>query len=207
MTKRVLGHLLIAVAASRRRVLLMAMLVAVGLVASANAPSASAGTGGGSKTERRHPPVWVRGGYVNDLQGCSPAPGPSPYLLTLECWGGSVWDGGWSGHTIIHLIATVDMAGRFAGTYQEWFTGTYLGDNSYGGIHTRGHFSIDENNQFIAQAKIVGGSCGFAGSSGSVAYDGNSVHGGFVGEWFRPPTKPGPATCVPERPSPLTPPK
>lgn len=172
----------------RRRAI---VLLGVALLGTAMTTPASAGSRA----------ITVRGGFVNDIT-CVPA-AADVEDSQIECWAGSTWDGGWTGHTILHIVATFDTMGRFAGRYEEWLIGTFAGDNSYGGLHTKGRFAIDEHNEFEARGKIVGGSCAFAGSKGTFSADGNSVHGGYVGKWVRKATAAEPG-CVPDVPVPAS---
>src|SRR2546421_10644689 len=141
-------------------------------------------------------PVTVRGGFVNDIGAayCNPqttkfGPGTPPRSVTSSCNGGSLYNGGWTGHTIINLTATVFVNGDIRGTFDEWFYGFYTADDSYGGIHWRGRFSIDgATGGFKAASRILGGTCDFAGSSGYVVYNGDEVNGGYVATWAHPGT-------------------
>jgi hypothetical protein len=147
----------------------------------------------------------TRGGYVNDV-GCALPTGvgmPSADTVSIDCWGSSTWSGGWTGKTIIHLTAVIHTDGSMAGDYNEWLTATYKGDDSVGGLHTRGAFSIDALGQFIARADIVGSSCAFAGSTGTFAADGDEFFGGYVGHWTRPTTHDTSPGCIPEIPTPV----
>jgi hypothetical protein len=144
--------------------------------------------------------VTVRGGYVND-NACEPiavAPTDDPTVIRVECLGGSIWNGAFTGHTVIHLRATIAASGAMAGEYDEMLIGTYLGDNSHGALHTKGTFTINEIGEFAASASITGGSCDWAGSSGSMTYTGYQLNGGYVGEWVRPAVPPASdPTCNP----------
>lgn len=139
--------------------------------------------------------VTVRGGYINDAVGpCNPVtaktgPGTPPSYATVSCLGGSLYNGALSGHTVINLKATFYTNGNATGTFDEWFYGTYTADRTVGGIHWKGSFSINgATGAFQASAAIVGGTCDFAGSSGSMSYTGHEVNGGYVGTWTRPST-------------------
>jgi hypothetical protein len=134
------------------------------------------------------PAVVARGGYVNDLP-CIPlgAGTGADGSVDLVCSGGSIWDGDFLGRTVIYMRQTIDSASHVTGTYEEFFVGTYAGDQSRGGIHTKGYFVVDEKNSFYARAEIVGATCDWAGSSGSMVADGFVVNGGYVVTWNRPP--------------------
>jgi hypothetical protein len=143
--------------------------------------------------ERGHKPVAtrtsvVRGGWVNEA-GCIPVGAGTtedPDVISLTCSGGSIWDGELTGHTVVHVDATLTTSGAMHGTYEEFFVGTYLGDDSHGGLRTRGTVDVFEDGAFTARAAIVEGTCDWLGSTGSMAYDGFAVNGGYVGEWTRP---------------------
>jgi hypothetical protein len=144
-------------------------------------------------------PVIVRGGWLNEAS-CVPAAGePSPDLsaVRLECEGGTTWNGDLTGHTILHFIGTYHTSGAVEGEYEELFVGTYAGDHSVGTLSTKGYFVIDEKGSFLARAQILSGTCDWAGSSGTIAYDGYQINGGYVGEWYRPQTAPTSAPCPP----------
>lgn len=172
MTKRHGAH------AARRAVaaLLFAMLSGTGI--------ASAGTG-------PHP-LTVRGGFVNDIGAAfcnlltaKPGTGTPPGSVTASCTGGTLYDGGWTGHTITHVAATIHLNGDMAGSFDEWFYGIFTGDESYGGIHWKGTFSIDgATGGFQGASTIVAGTCAFAGSTGHVTYTGDEVNGGYVATWY-----------------------
>lgn len=158
------------------------------------------------------PPIEVVGGWVNDV-GCIPAGGGAtddPHVFAAECAGTTTWNGDLSGKTILHVSGTVATDGSMQGEFEELFVGTYLGDRSTGALLTRGAFTIDSKGAFRARATIVGGTCDWSGSSGSLAFDGYQLNGGYVGTWFRPPVTPSSTPCTPiesvddvPRPSPL----
>lgn len=160
--------------------------------------------GAASASVKKPVPVEVRGGFVNEL-ACVPAGAAAtkdPNVYSLECWGGTLWVGGFTGHTVIHFVAKADVVkNTFDGTYEERFYGTYAGDNSFGELRTKGRFTIDALGQFIARAKIVDGSCAFKGSSGSFSADGDEFFGGYVVKWVHPKVTVAPG-CVPDLPSP-----
>ncbi|HUR76984.1 MAG TPA: hypothetical protein VMZ22_03475 [Acidimicrobiales bacterium] len=99
---------------------------------------------------------------------------------------------------MVHIRATVATSGRMSGTHEEMFVGTYAGDKSYGGLLMKGYLEVDENTHFFARAKIVSGTCAWAGSTGTMNFDGFGVNGGYVGEWNRPAARPAAdPTCNP----------
>ncbi len=177
---------------SKRGIAMAAAVLTVGLLAGI-APAQA-------KSRAKTTTTTVRGGYVNDVACVPRSAGTTddPDVVALECDGSSLWNGDFTGRTVIHLVATLDTAGRMAGTYEEMFVGAYSGDHSHGALHTKGTFSIDENMQFTARATITSGTCDWAGSSGRMAYDGFSENGGYVGQWKRPVVRPpSDPTCNP----------
>ena len=142
----------------------------------------------------------VRGGWVNDVS-CVPlsaGQAVSGQAVNLECEGSASWNGDFTGRDVEHLHAVVQPSGRIDGTYEALFVGTYLGDHSRGALHEKGYFSVDEKGAFLARATITGGTCDWAGSSGSIAFDGYQTNGGYVGQWIRPVQRPAAdATCIP----------
>lgn len=146
--------------------------------------------GGGvapAKADQSRRPTTIRGGYVNDLDCIPTGVGTTAdsTVYNADCTGSSLWNGDLTGREVIKLHATVATSGRMSGTYEGVFVGTYLGDHSHGGLHTKGYFEVDENSQFLARSTITG-LCGWAGSRGSMTYDGFSLNGGYVGTWHRP---------------------
>lgn len=164
------------------------------LVASSNIASARATT----------KPVTVRGGFVNDIGAsyCNPqktklGPGTPPGSVNVSCTGGSLFNGAWTGHTVITLTATIYSNGNIKGTFDEWFYGVYTANNTYGGLLFRGRFSIDgATGGFQATSRILGGTCAFAGSSGNATYNGHSMFGGYIATWAHP-GKTSTAPCNP----------
>ncbi|MCA1831185.1 MAG: hypothetical protein ABR548_11035 [Actinomycetota bacterium] len=148
----------------------------------------------------------VYGSFVNDSACPGYEPTSDPTVFAIDCKGtGSIYTGGFTGHTLIQIVGTLDVYGNINGNYNEWFYGSYLGDGSQGGLHTRGTFSINgETAEFFAAARIVDGTCGFAGSTGTFTADGNSFTGGFTATWYRPsPLPTADATCNPVDPDSL----
>lgn len=148
----------------------------------------------------------VRGEYVNDnaLICTEVRPTSDPIAVQVTCSGpGAYWNGGFTGHTIVKLDATMDNAGNIKGTYDDYFYGAYTGDNTFGELHFKGTFRT-EGIQFFAEGKIVDGTCGFAGSTGTFTANGNGVFGGYKAEWIRPKTPVAPdPTCNPLDPNSL----
>lgn len=148
----------------------------------------------------------VRGEYVNDnALICSEVrPTSDPIAVQVTCYGGGAyWNGGFTGHTIVKVQATMDADGNLKGTYDDWFYGSYTGDYTVGELHFKGTFRT-EGSQFFAEAKIVDGTCGFAGSTGTATYYGNGMLGEYKAEWIRPKTPVAPdPTCNPIDPNSL----
>jgi hypothetical protein len=138
-------------------------------------------------------PITVRGGFVNlPPTYCNPAtitpgPGTPPGSFTGMCAGAGPFDGGWTGIAYDTYRITVDTAGNASGVSDSWLYARYMGDGTYGGLHFKGTFSIDAaTGSFQESARIVGGTCAFAGSSGSISFTGQESHGGYVASWSRP---------------------
>ncbi|MDP9183149.1 MAG: DUF3224 domain-containing protein [Actinomycetota bacterium] len=142
----------------------------------------------------------VRGGWVNDISfiPTSATPTSDPEVFKVDFTGGSLWDGDFTGRTVVHGTALMNITtGALTGTYTETFYGTYVPDGRTGSFTTRGTATSTEHLTFFARARIVSGTCGFAGSTGQLAYDGLSVHGGYVGRWAHPRTPPSSEPCLP----------
>ncbi|MGQ0434927.1 MAG: hypothetical protein ACT452_21265 [Microthrixaceae bacterium] len=182
---------------NKRSIVMTAAVIVAGLVA---------GIGPAQAKNTRHsatdvpPPITVRGGYINDLSCVPTDVGPLGVAqeYDVECTATTLWNGDFTGRTVAHIHRTVAASGRMSGTYEEMFVGTYAGDKSYGGLLTKGYLEVDENAQFFARAEIVSGTCAWAGSTGSMSFDGFGVNGGYVGQWNRPAVTPAvDPTCDP----------
>lgn len=152
----------------------------------------------------------VHGAFVND-DLCGPGHSFAPHAddpttFDFSCGIASVYSGGLDGHTLGNMTGTIDVSGNTVGTYDEWFYGTLSSeDGTLGGIHYQGWFAVDgKTNGFRGGAKIVGGTCSFAGAAGAFAFSGISVAGGWSMQLVRPEPKPAPsATCDPVDPNPV----
>lgn len=156
--------------------------------------------GAGSRPTRTE----VRGGWFNEagFVPLSATATSDPDVYKMDFTGGSIWDGSFDGHTVIRGTALMNVTtGAVSGSYTEVFYGTYEPDGRTGSVTTKGRFVSDENSTFKARARIVGGSCGFTGSRGTIAYDGLSVHGGYVGTWIHPAGEPSAEPCAPPAPA------
>lgn len=148
--------------------------------------------------------TFVNGGWVNEtgivFTGLTPTADPTVYSFTFS--GGSIWDGDFTGHTVVQGAGFVNvLTGAFRGTYTETLYGTYLPDHRTGSLTTVGSVSTTPTLGFTAVARIVSGTCGFAGSKGRMRYDGTIVHGGYVGSWVHPRTTPAAdPSCTPAPP-------
>ena len=133
--------------------------------------------------------VIVQGGYLNviDCLPTSARPTDEPTRWEASCVISSIYDGGWTGVTEGTIEGWFDSNGNAAGTFDERFYGTYLPDGSRGVLHYRGHFAVT-GTVLRSSAEIVGGTCGFAGSSGDITFAGSLVTGGYRAEWYRSPT-------------------
>lgn len=156
-------------------------------------------------------PITVRGGFVNLPPAyCNPAtitPGPEtpPGSVSGSCAGAGPFDGGWTGVAYDTYRITVYANGDAGGTAEGWLYARYMGDGTYGAIHFKGTFSIDgETGTFVERADIVGGTCDFAGSSGTIWFTGHEAHGGYVARWSRP-DRGSTAPCNPFDPAPELP--
>lgn len=131
----------------------------------------------------------VRGGFINEagfIPAGEPTPGPDPGSFVIPFTGGSTWNGSFTGHTVINGVATLYSNGALEGTFTETFYGVYEPDRRTGSLTHSGTFSSDEHSLFTARSRIVGGTCGFLDSSGSLAFDGASTNGGYIGTWRQP---------------------
>lgn len=185
---------------NKRSIAMTAVLLVVGLIAGIGPAQAK-----NTRTSKNDspPPTVVRGGYIDDAQCRIPTSVPTitqdaqAVEFEIDCTGSALWNGGFTGRTVSHIHGTVTTSGRVFGTYEEMFVGTYAGDNSYGGLLMRGYFEV-ENGQHTARAEIVSGTCAWAGSTGSMNFDGALVYGGYVGQWNRPAVTPAAdPTCDP----------
>ncbi|MBK5305124.1 MAG: hypothetical protein JJD92_00395 [Frankiaceae bacterium] len=150
------------------------------------------GSGAWAKPKPATTTSEVRGGWVNEA-GFVPSDvkeTSDPNVFTVTFTGGSIWNGAFTGHTVVHGVATIATSGAMDGDYTEIFYGTYYPDLEsaprIGSLTTKGHVHVTSDLEFTARAKIVSGTCGFAGSTGSMSYDGMAVNGGYVGRWTRP---------------------
>ncbi len=139
-------------------------------------------------TARSSAHVRVVGGYVNHAHVCNGQSTSDPNVVQFECTGGALWNGGFTGQTRARLTATMDLTTfDVAGTYEDLFIGRHVSDGSDGTMLFRGTFTIDgATKAFEAHARIVEGTCAFAGSTGFADYAGNLVDGGYVVKWIRP---------------------
>jgi hypothetical protein len=165
---------------------------------------ASATVTGAAKPGPTTTTVSMHGAYVNDVaclppQSFAPDAG-DPTHAAFACGIGSFYTGGLNGHTVGSMTGTIDLSGNIAGTYQEWFYGSYSGeDGSFGAIHFVGVFSIDgKTNGFIAKGRIVEGTCSFSSATGTLDAAGQSVAGGLTVVLTRPvATRASSAACNP----------
>lgn len=100
---------------------------------------------------------------------------------------GAILTGGFAGLTFATTNAAIDMQGNVSGTFDEWFYGRYVADGTQGGLHYTGTFIITAATAgFVAEGTIVGGTCGFAGSAGTITFVGSAAFGGYTADWVRP---------------------
>lgn len=143
--------------------------------------------------------VWFTGGWFNDL-GCAPVIESWNDEMTqaqVSCVGTTTWNGDFTGKTTLTASGTMYAAGGFSGVYEEWFYGEYLPERIVGGLHMVGTVEIDTHLAFHAEAKIIGGTCGFADAKGWITFDGFETNGGYVGEWVRPKQGSSATVCQP----------
>lgn len=147
----------------------------------------------------------VRGGWLNDApcllpdpRASSVGPGTPPGSVNVTCSGTTFWNGGFTGRTVLKVVARVDTAGNMSGTADEWFYGVYTPTRTLGGLHLKHQFWVSgASGAFWANASIVGGTCGFAGSTGSGTFDGYQLNGGYKLTWTLPAPPGAPAACNP----------
>lgn len=141
----------------------------------------------------------VRGAYVNHLELCGgDVAGTDPMTFELSCQIGSIWYGGFTGHTKGTMQATFDISGNMTARYDEWLYATYQGDHSVGGLRFVGWAFVDgKTGAFHAEGEIVDGSCAWEGSTGRFVADGHWANGGYRMEWKRPSLASTDATCIP----------
>ena len=138
--------------------------------------------------------ITVRGGWVNDAPAvfCNPSnatvgPGVPPSAVTLRCLAGALFDGSFMGHSIATTVQTARTSLSVTGTIDAWLYGMYWVDGSVGGLHYKGSYSISSaDGSFTATTTIVGGTCDFAGSTGTLNFSGYTLNGGYSGSWILP---------------------
>jgi len=182
----------------KRSITITVALLVVGLIAGVG-PAQAKNTRTSAKDGP--PPTIVRGGYIDDgvcrIPTSVPSVSDDAQVIEFECKGTALWNGGFTGRTLARYRITFATSGRVFGTYEEMFVGNYAGDNSYGGLLTRGSFEVIDG-QHSARAEIVSGTCAWAGSTGSMNFDGSLVYGGYVAQWNRPAVTPAAdPTCNP----------
>jgi len=159
-------------------------VAAVGLIASLLVPSAAAAE---STTQN------VVGGWVGELPCPYTALSPAAGGLTnvpFECVSGTTWDGAWVGHTVYRAVGTMNvLTGDFHATLDETLTGVIAATHAPGTLHLLGTVDVDgDTGECVVHERIVGGTGAFAGSIGTVEFDGNQLatvlgHGGYHGTW------------------------
>lgn len=91
------------------------------------------------------------------------------------------------GHSIATTVMRVFPNGGATGTFDEWIYATSWGDGGIGGLHVSGTFEISSvDGGFSSHGTIVGGTCDFAGSTGTIDSTGYGLTGGYSGQWIRP---------------------
>lgn len=149
---------------------------------------------GGAVPAQATTTITVRGGWFTDAAAsyCNPTattmdPGFPPSYVVLHCITGQAVDGSFMGHSVATTITKVNSNTGATGTFDEWIYGMYWGDGSVGGLHVRGTFTISSvDGGFSSTGTIVGGTCDFAGSTGTLNSTGYGVTGGYSGSWILP---------------------
>jgi len=144
----------------------------------------------------KQPTTAVWEGWVQDAGGVvSATPTSDPDVYTVTYAGGSIYECDFTGHTMFRAEgATLNVkTGGSSADYTETFYGTCTAGlrstPAVGLLTFKGHFEVTQDLTFLATADIVGGTCGFTSSSGSLAYNGfmaNVGNGGYVGSWTQP---------------------
>jgi hypothetical protein len=116
----------------------------------------------------------------------------TPTTGTFDCTSGTLWDGGWTGHTTYSVHGKINfLTGDSSGTLEETFYGVYTGDQSHGTLTFVERYRIDgATNSLHIDLKITGGTEDWAGSRGTATFDGTQVlglvgHGGYTATWIR----------------------
>lgn len=102
---------------------------------------------------------------------------------------GALLYGGFSGASLASADASLDDDGNLSGTFEETLVNHWQGPGSvFGTLHYTGTFEINTTTgAFLAEGVIDGGTCGFAGSSGTIVFQGNAVTGTYTAAWTHGP--------------------
>jgi hypothetical protein len=159
-------------------------LAAAGLIATLLMPSAGAA---------EFTTQTVIGGWIGELPCPFTSAAPSAdnqSAVPFECVSGTTWDGAWVGHTVYRAVGTVDLvSGDFHATLDETLTGLVAATRQAGTLHLLGTVDVvGATGECVVHERMVGGTGAFAGSTGTVEFDGNQVavalgHGGYHGTW------------------------
>lgn len=141
--------------------------------------------------------ITIYGSFV--LTPCAPTkvtPGNPATTIVVTCKSTSQLSGALVGIDSSSFAGSLDVVGGGAsGTSDDWFYGVYDPgglDRTTGGLHLKGTEVLDgDTGGFRETATIVGGTCGFAGSSGTAHFYGTLVgatagFGGYTATWTRP---------------------
>jgi hypothetical protein len=115
----------------------------------------------------------------------------NPLNEQVHCVGSSSWSGTWTGTTSYTFDGTANLlTGDSSGTVHEVFTGK-ASDGTTGTLtFVETERVIGATSKIHIEATIVGASGGFAGSTGTAAFDGTDTlltgSGSYAGTWFRP---------------------
>ncbi len=133
--------------------------------------------------------IAVRGTW-QQLINCVPT-SYNPLTRQLTCIGSTLWQGTWNGTTHYTYQGSYDLIpGDGQGTIHELFRGK-AADGTSGTLSFIEHAALNGAQGTIhIDAKIVAGTGGFAGSTGSVAFDGTddaaTGSGTYAGTWRHP---------------------
>jgi hypothetical protein len=129
----------------------------------------------------------VRGGFLAPVPCAVTSIDPSG---AFSCTSVEVWDGVWNGVNHYTASGHIDvLTGDVHARVDETFTGVALPEQTSGTLHLFARVDVDgATNAQHVDARIVGGTGDFTGSSGRVSFDGVQIsglvgHGGYSGVW------------------------
>jgi hypothetical protein len=141
--------------------------------------------------------ITIYGSFV--LTSCAPtkvAPGNPQTTILVTCMSTSELNGAFVGVDSAKVTGSIDVvSGDGSASSDEWFYGVYDPgglDRLPGGLHLKGTQTVEgDTGGFAEAATIVGGTCGFVGSSGTARFYGTLAggatgYGGYTVTWTRP---------------------